>query len=207
MNELKRMNWHEWIERSELPKVHRTPPSFKTYLLTMWLTWNGAPATVSCTFYRPHFARVGWGTHFFYSRFWTELSLQSRAYFVDRFPRSRRETSETDTLHLETRGRLKAHRGHTRYMRHLLFGYSAYSMSLSGLTGAALSALAWVAYSTYLRPRAFLRFRKTRFEFLCFHENWQWKFCVSTKNPMQKFVFPPKCEMGFCVPVNVCKCT
>ena len=36
---------------------------------------------------------------------------------------------------------ISTYRGHTRYIRHLLFGYSACSMSLCGLTGTALSAL------------------------------------------------------------------
>ena len=80
-------------------------------------------------------------------------------------------------------------------------------MSLSRLTGSALSALTEVAYSTYLSPRAFLCFRKNAFWICVFPRKLATEFCVSTKEAIQNFVFPPKCETGLCVPVNVFKCT
>ena len=73
-------------------------------------------------------------------------------------------------------------------------------MSLSGLTGTALSALTYVAYSTYLSPRALLCFRKTRFGFLCFHKILATEFCVSTKKSIQNFVFPPNVKRDFVFP-------
>ena len=58
-NELKRMNWHEWFVGLILKKWSE-PISFLRFLCDQLLDddvvdrWNGALATVSCTFCRPH---------------------------------------------------------------------------------------------------------------------------------------------------------
>ena len=91
-NELKRMNWNEmkWmICRPHLEKVVRARQFFAIFM------WNRALATVSCTFCRPHLQKLVRTrqvlTTFIWSTTWwlcgrqmkKELSLQSRAHFVD----------------------------------------------------------------------------------------------------------------------------
>ena len=113
-NELKLMDWHEWVEMNELPKVVRNP------LFFTFLMWNRALATVSCTFCRPHlpkglrdrqfFTIFKWKSSSCYSllQVFSDLNLpkllrhrqflQFCALFVGNFPRSSRETAETETL-------------------------------------------------------------------------------------------------------------
>ena len=88
MNELKLMNWNELLEINDLPKVVRNPQFF----LNVFLMWNRALTTVSCTFCRPHLPQVLRSPQIFtvlcdqlmmWMTYEIELSLQSRAPFVD----------------------------------------------------------------------------------------------------------------------------
>ena len=77
----KKINYQEIvIFRPHLPKV---PWLWPCQILTIF-TWNGALATVSCAFCRPHLPKV-LRTRKFLLRFLSEieLSLQSCAHFVD----------------------------------------------------------------------------------------------------------------------------
>ena len=112
MNEVKWMNWHEWIETNELKRMNwnewrdinelewtvwkewvaETDPNPSVFFVAI-LMWNRALATVSCTFCRPHLKK--WKCQFLmifmvinclmtmWSTHETKLSLQSRAHFVD----------------------------------------------------------------------------------------------------------------------------
>ena len=78
-----------------------------SFLLRVFLMWNRALTTVSCTFCRPHLPQVLQSPQIFtvlcdqlmmWMAYEIELSLQSCALFRDYFPRSSRETTETETL-------------------------------------------------------------------------------------------------------------
>ena len=60
--------------------------------------WHRALATLSCTFCRPYLQKRKKAFSLLRFLYDIELSLQSRAHFVDHFPGSRRATAETETL-------------------------------------------------------------------------------------------------------------
>ena len=89
MDELKRMNWHDWLERNELPKcpgavsfsllyLKPSPHNSLVHILSTSSSksvprcpqffaismWNQAPATVSCTYCRPHRPKGLWDRQF-----------------------------------------------------------------------------------------------------------------------------------------------
>ena len=112
---LKWMNWHDGIDMNDLTYINELKwmnclkgmncqkCSVPSVFLFLWflseIKLSLHYATVSCTFCRPHRPKVVWDRHFFLRFLCSiELSLQSRAHFVDHFPGSRRETAETETL-------------------------------------------------------------------------------------------------------------
>ena len=60
--------------------------------------WNRAPATVSCTFCRPHLPKVLRDPHFFNIFKWKSSSRFSPVHFLSTTPWSSRETAETEAL-------------------------------------------------------------------------------------------------------------
>ena len=92
MTGLKWMNWHEWLERNELPKVLRDPHFFTIF------TWNRALARVSCTFCRPHLQKVVRTCRFFTIFMFNRALATVPCTFCRPLSGLRRATAETDTL-------------------------------------------------------------------------------------------------------------